>query len=112
MKSLGSDSPLFLTLNDFMRISFKAKVWLYDGPAAWHFITLPKDIAAEINHSHGHLKRGWGSLPVAVTIGDSRWETSIFPDKKSGSYILPLKKAVRMAEGLRDGDYAEVGLEL
>lgn len=29
--------------------NFKSKVWIYPGKNAWHFVTLPKDIADEIN---------------------------------------------------------------
>ncbi|HEY4473963.1 MAG TPA: DUF1905 domain-containing protein [Candidatus Paceibacterota bacterium] len=30
------------------------------------------------------------------------WNTSIFPDKKSGSYLLPLKAKIRKAENIAD----------
>ena len=38
--------------------------------------------------------------------------TSIFPDSKQGSYVLPVKKAVRTAEGIEDGDDVEVALDV
>lgn len=44
------------------------------------------------------LAGGWGSLPVMATIGKTSWKTSIFPDKKSESYLLPLKAEVRKKE--------------
>jgi hypothetical protein len=40
----------------------------------------------------------------------TRWRTSIFPDKKRGTYVLPVKKPVRVAERLRDGSTAQVEL--
>ena len=49
-------------------------------------------------------RRGWGSVRVLVTLGSSTWNTSIFPDKRSGTYILPLKASVRRTEGVFDGD--------
>jgi hypothetical protein len=69
----------------------RAKVWLYPGMAGWHFVSLPKKPSAEIKTRFGLMKRGWGSLPVAVTIlrprsrqvGKTSFRTSIFPDKKS-----------------------------
>ena len=56
-------------------------------------------------------RRGFGSVKVAVRLGDSRWKTSLFP-QKSGGWFLPIKKPVRVAEGLDYGDTVEVELEL
>ncbi len=83
----------------------KEKVWLYPGDmAAWHFITLTKKIGREIKETRGAHARGFGSLPVEVTIRKTIWKTSIFPDKYSGSYVLPLKAKVRKAEDIEAGD--------
>lgn len=82
----------------------RAKLWLYPGAAGWHFVTLPKKQAAEIRGMFGDVARGWGSLPVTVTVGETTWTTSIFPDKKSQSYLLPVKAAVRKAESIAAGD--------
>ena len=57
------------------------------------------------------MARGWGSLKVIATIGASRWSTSVFPAKDTG-WLLPVKAAVRKAEGLSEGDTVEVVLEL
>ena len=83
---------------------FKAKLWEYEGAGAWFFVTLPKDTSSEIKQLFGTPRRGWGSIPVEATIGDTVWKTSIFPDKESGSYMLPVKSAVRKAEGVGKGD--------
>jgi hypothetical protein len=56
-------------------------------------------------------RRGFGSVKVAARVGDSRWKTSLFP-QKTGGWFLPIKKPVRLAEGLEEGDEVEVGLEL
>lgn len=77
---------------------FKSKVRVYPGAAAWYFVTLPKTIAREIDFEHGHHKAGFGSLRVKVTIGSTSWQTSIFTDTKSNSYMLPLKAEVRKAK--------------
>jgi len=79
-----------------------SKVVPYPGMAAWRFLTLPKTHGQEIKKTFGVHARGWGSLPVSVTLGSSTWNTSIFPDKKSGSYVLPLKAKIRKAEGIED----------
>ena len=70
--------------------------------AAWRFVSVPKKLSAEIRDSFEALARGWGSLRVVVTVGKTSWQTSIFPDKKSGTYVLPLKAAVRKKENIAD----------
>ena len=76
----------------------RLKVWAYSGHAAWYFVTLPKREAREIKGLLGEAARGWGSLRVVATVGDTTWKTSIFPDKASRSYVLPIKASVRKAE--------------
>ena len=61
----------------------KAKVWIFPGDTPWHMVTLPKVTAKNIDFYFAHAKRGWGSLPVHVTLGKTNWKTSIFTDKKS-----------------------------
>ena len=56
-------------------------------------------------------RRGFGSVKVTVRVGDSRWKTSLFP-VKTGGWFLPIKKPVRVAEGLEEGEPVEVLLEL
>lgn len=92
------------------RFSFTAEVWEHEGPAAWHFVSLPEAVADEIEATYGHQAGGFGSLRVEVTIGKTRWSTSVFPDRKRGTYVLPLKKAVRVAEQLVAGAPAQVSL--
>ena len=90
--------------------SFVAEVWEHEGPGAWHFVSLPEELADDIEERFGHRARGFGSLRVEVRIGRTRWRTSLFPDNKRGTYLLPLKKAVRVAEGLTPGAMAAVDL--
>ena len=44
-------------------------------------------------------RRGWGALRVEARIGATRWTTSIFPGDGE-SWLLPVKRGVREAEGL------------
>ena len=70
----------------------------------WHFLSVAKKQSEEIKKLFAGATRGWGSLPVEVTLGKTSWKTSIFPDKKSGTYLLPLKADVRKKEGVAHGD--------
>ena len=92
------------------RFSFTAEVWEHEGRAAWHFVSLPEGVADEIEAAFGHRAGGFGSLRVEVTIGKTRWETSVFPDRRRRTYLLPLKKQVRVAEQLVAGRPAKVSL--
>lgn len=92
--------------------SFKAKVWIYSGPTPWHFVTLPKKLAAEIKAFHGGLAKSFGTIRVGAKIGRTTWKTSVFSDTKSGSYVLPLKADVRKKEKLTAGKTVVVMLEI
>ena len=82
----------------------RSDIWLYPGMAGWHFLNVPKKQSEEIKKAFAGAARGWGSLPVQVTLGKTMWKTSIFPDKKSGVYVLPLKADVRKREKVSHGD--------
>jgi len=80
--------------------------------AGWHFVTLPKKQSELIKSRFGALKRGWGSLPVLVTIGKTSWKTAVFPDRKAGDYLLPLKADVRKKEKISSGDTITFHVEI
>lgn len=87
-------------------------VWLWQGDSPWHFVSVDKETTAKIDFYFSHAKRGWGSLPVYVKVGETRWKTSIFPDRKTGTYLLPIKAGARKAEGIKAGDLVKLGLEI
>lgn len=78
----------------------RSEVCLYPGMAGWHFVSLSKKNARIIKDAFSKHTKGFGSLPVTVTIGKTSWETSIFPDKRTETYLLPIKAKVRKAEGI------------
>ena len=82
------------------------------GEVFWVFVTLPADASAAIRAVPRPPRPGFGSLRVEATIGTTTWKTSIFPDSKSGCYVLPLKKAVRAAQHLEIGGSAGVTVTL
>jgi hypothetical protein len=90
----------------------KSEVWLYPGPAAWHFVSIPKEMSSKIFETHKQSKKSWGSIPVKAKIGNSIWKTSIFPDKKSNTYLLPIKAPIRKKEDIWNGDYVTVTLTI
>ncbi len=97
-------------------VNFTALCWLYAGKGAWYFVTLPQDSAAEITYFskvlNGGKRLGWGSVRVTVQVGKTVWQTSLFPDNKNKSYILPLKAAVRKAENIIEGKPVKVRVSM
>ena len=84
--------------------TFDAELWEWTGQgAAWFFVTLPEDVTDEIDDAHTGPRAGFGSVKVRVSVGATTWDTSIFPSKDAGGFILPIKKAVRVAEGVSVG---------
>ena len=75
-----------------------------DDSGAWRFARVPENISAKIKAMQkGRPKRGWGAVYAEAKIKKTIWQTSIFPDKRSSTYLLPLKKEVRYEENLYDG---------
>ena len=88
--------------------------WLWrsskPGTAAWYFMTVDPQTAAEIKYATLGRTRGFGSVRVAASIGDVRWQTSLFPHRESGGFLLPLKADVRKRAGIGEGDMVTVTL--
>ncbi len=94
-------------------LTVRSEVWLYPGMAGnWHFASLSRKQSKEIDDRFGKNKKGWGSLPVSVTLGETTWKTSIFPDKREQAYILPLKAEVRKKEEVYKGDKIEFAVDI
>jgi Domain of unknown function (DUF1905) len=86
-----------------VKYKFKAKPWLYHGPSAWHFISLPFDMAAEIRENLKSEEEGWGRLKATAKIGETEWKTAIWVDTKLKTYVLPLKAEIRKFEHIEVG---------
>jgi len=89
-------------------LHFAGAVWIAPGDGSWHFVTVPEDPAEVIRLESGP-RVGFGSVRVQATIGTSTWSTSVFPNSTE-TYVLPLKRSVRTAEGILAGDTVDVTL--
>jgi hypothetical protein len=93
-------------------VDFTGSVFRWDARSeAWFFVALPPPLSEEIREIP-RIPRGFGSVRVHVEVGGSRWRTSIFPDAQRGSYVLPLKRSVRVLEGIDEGDEIVVSIEV
>ncbi len=91
--------------------TFTSVLWRWEAQDAWRFVTVPADLTEEIRVTGGP-PRGFGSVRVEVRVGSTTWRTSVFPDVRRDSYVLPVKRAVRDAEDLEDGDEVTVTLRV
>jgi hypothetical protein len=91
---------------------FRAEIWLHEGAAAWHFVTLPKSVGLQIKALRVGSRNPFGSVKVVATLGQTTWKTSIFPDNKRESYVLPVKSFVRQREQLPAGIEVEVVIRM
>ncbi len=81
------------------------------SPASWHFVTVPKTVSEQIKQfASTQPKKWWWSVCVEVRIWFYTRQTSVFPDKASGCYLLPIKAQVRKALQIGVDDEVRVTL--
>ena len=93
-----------------MQIEFSGPITEWRGPAPFYFVALPAEVCEELDVVASEASYGWGCIPVEVTIGDTTFYTALIP--REGSYFVPLKVAVRKAEGIELGEPVSVQLSL
>ena len=81
----------------------RAKVWRWKS-GSWHFANLSAKQSAEIRRRFGATARGWGSIRVLIKIGETEWNTSLFPSNENKTYLFAIKASVRKAEDIDEGD--------
>ena len=90
-----------------------ATIWRWrpnEKGGGWHFLTIDGQIAAEMRFAALGRTGGFGSIKVEARIGQTNWRTSVFPQRESGGFILPIKADVRKRERLGEGDEVTVWL--
>ncbi|MCU1527186.1 MAG: hypothetical protein JWP75_949 [Frondihabitans sp.] len=92
------------------RYRFTSELWEWTARDNWFFVSLSAEASEEIGELP-FAPRGFGSVPVRASIGSSTWKTSIFPGS-DGVFVLPVKKAVREAEGIQRFERIDVQIEL
>lgn len=92
--------------DESVRYEFSANVYYYSssgGMGGWTFVSLPKDLSADIRDRFQWLEKGWGRMTVTAKVGNSEWPTAIWFDTKQDTYLLPLKAQIRKKENLITG---------
>lgn len=83
---------------EIARIDFCAPVTEWRGPAPFYFLALPEDRLGEVHFAARQASYGWGCVPVEAAIAQVEFTTSLIP--RNGSFLLPLKVAVRKAAAI------------
>jgi hypothetical protein len=91
-----------------VELLFAGTVIEWRGPSPYYFVPVPDEESADIGEVAAMATYGWGVIPVVARIGETDFETSLFP--KDGGYLLPLKDAVRKPQGITAGQNVIVGL--
>ena len=93
---------------DELDFAFTGEVWHWRGPSPYYFVTVPDTESGRLKAVSTSVTYGWGMIPVLARIGETEWETSLFP--KNGRYVVPLKDAVRDGEEVEEGDTVTIRL--
>lgn len=91
-------------------LEFSADLWLHPK-GSWVFVTVPEDESEDIRELAPEVG-GFGSVRVRVSIGESQWLTSVFPQSNSGPFVLPIKKPIRIKEAIDVGDTVDIELTI
>ncbi|MGV3511574.1 MAG: DUF1905 domain-containing protein [Novosphingobium sp.] len=95
-----------------------AMLWRWPGGANggdWYFASIDGAVGDALSATALMLRlesgrrSGWGSVKVVARVGETEWRTSAFPSKAQG-WMVPIKAAVRRAEGLAEGEPFELSL--
>ncbi|MBP2457132.1 DUF1905 domain-containing protein [Clavibacter michiganensis] len=98
-------------MTDDLPLDFTAPLWVWEARREFMtLVTVPVELGGMLRELGEAGRRGFGSVPVRVRVGTTTWRTSVFP-QGDGTWVLPIKRAVRDAQGLEVGEPVHVDLE-
>ena len=93
-----------------VRFAFETEVIYWRGPSPFFYAPVPAEHVEELRSVAKAVTYGWGVVPVEAEINGVRFTTSLFP--KDGTYLVPIKVAVRRATGVTAGDVIAVEMTI
>jgi hypothetical protein len=91
-------------------VAFRGEVIEWRGPAPFHFVAVPDALYGKVREAARLASYGWGCVPVSATVEGHDFTTSLIP--RDGTYLVPLKKAVRATTGVGLGDAVAIRLHI
>lgn len=95
-----------------LRYQFVGEVWVTGTRARLWFVSLPKEMSADILDVVGVSLNPWGTVPVDATVDDFTWTSWMFPRKVRGCYDLPLNAKVRQRLQVEEGERLAVTIDI
>lgn len=93
-----------------VRFEITGEIIEWRGPAPFYFVATPPEVTDEIEIYKRELSYGWGVIPATVTLGTTTVTTSLIP--RNGSFLVPIKDALRKPNGVQCGDDVSLLVEL
>jgi hypothetical protein len=93
-----------------LSLKFSGEIVYWRGPAPFFFVRIPEEESGQIKAVSSLVTYGWGCIPVHVQIGNTRFQTSLFP--KEERYLVPIKASVRKSEKIEEGDTVTIQLDV
>ncbi len=87
-----------------------SEVWRWPGVGGWHFVYVDR----KYNEMIKKLGKIYGSgfVKIRATIGQTSWDTALFPHRKENAYLISIKSAIRKKEEIQIGDKLKLKVEL
>ncbi len=99
---------IWLEMENGIKYEFTAVPWLHE----WLFVAMPEEMAHEIRENLKFQEEGWGRMKATAKVGGSEWNTAIWLDTKSNTYLLPIKAAIRKKEKVEPGEEIQITIWL
>lgn len=90
--------------------STTGEIFEWRGPAPFTFVAIDPKQSKEIKSRSAMFTYGWGVLYIHGLLGKTEFSTTLFP--KDGVYYIPIKVAVKKAEGVDLGDKVTIKFNL
>jgi len=91
-------------------LEWSGEVVEWRGPPPYYFVLAPPVQAEWLFDVMPEVTYGWGMVPVRARLGSTDFTTAMWP--RQGTFWLPLKAAVRRAEGVEAGDVVSVRVSI
>ena len=99
-------------MNNKIRYEFLSKMWKHNSTGAWYFVSLPKNLSNEIRKNLKWQEEGWGRMKVTSQLNELSWETAIWFDSKTDTYLLPIKAEIRKKGNLTINTHLKINIWL
>jgi hypothetical protein len=88
----------------------ESQVWRWPGTYGWHFAHVDRKLNGKIRANSKSY--GSGFIKIRATVGNTSWDTALFPYKKEDCFLISIKSSVRKKEDIFEGDKVKIKFEI